>query len=63
MLARCFGLEDVLFGSLLGNTIGSLVRSLGIATLYLGKVLIGASLRFLDVLTPALVKRDFRSPR
>jgi cyanate permease len=56
-------LEDVLFGSLLGNTIGSLVRSLGIATLYLGKVLIGASLRFLDVLTPALVKRDFRSPR
>ncbi len=59
MLARRFGLEGVLMVALLGVTIGSLVRSLGVAPLYLGTVLIGASLCFLGVLTPALVKRDF----
>jgi CP family cyanate transporter-like MFS transporter len=59
ILARHFGLERVLFVSLLGIMIGSLVRSMGVAPLYLGTVLIGASLCFLGVLTPALVKRDF----
>jgi len=59
ILARRFGLERVLFVSLLGITIGSLVRSLGVAPLYLGTAVIGASLCFLGVLTPALVKRDF----
>ena len=58
-LARRFGLERVLFVSLLGITIGSLVRSQGIAPLYLGTVMIGACLCLLGVLTPALVKRDF----
>jgi len=58
-IARRFGLERVLLVSLFGITIGSLVRSLGVAPLYLGTVLIGASLCFLGVLTPALVKRDF----
>jgi MFS transporter, CP family, cyanate transporter len=59
VLARRFGLEAVLFASLLGITIGSLVRSLGVAPLYLGTVLIGACLCFLGVLSPAAVKRDF----
>jgi MFS transporter, CP family, cyanate transporter len=59
LLARRFGLEAVLFASLLGITIGSLVRSLGVAPLYLGTVLIGACLCFLGVLSPAVVKRDF----
>jgi MFS transporter, CP family, cyanate transporter len=59
ILARRFGLERILFVSLLGITIGSLVRSLGVAPLYLGTAVIGASLCFLGVLTPALVKRDF----
>jgi hypothetical protein len=36
---------------------------LGIAPLYLGTMLVRASLCFLGVLTPALVKRDFRSHR
>jgi hypothetical protein len=63
VLARRFGLEGVLFSSLLAITIGSLVRSLGIAPLYLGTMLVRASLCFLGVLTPALFKRDFRSHR
>ena len=41
-LARRFGLEAVLFVSLLGIVAGSLVRSLGVAPLYLGTVIIGA---------------------
>jgi MFS transporter, CP family, cyanate transporter len=58
-LARRFGLEAVLFVALLGIVGGSLVRSLGVAPLYLGTVIVGASLCFLGVLSPALVKRDF----
>jgi CP family cyanate transporter-like MFS transporter len=58
-LARRFGVETVLFVSLLGITIGSLVRSFGVVPLYLGTVMIGACLCFLGVLSPAVVKRDF----
>lgn len=58
-LARRFGLEAVVFVALLGIVIGSLVRSLGVAPLFLGTVIIGACLCFLGVLSPALVKRDF----
>jgi len=58
-LARRVGVETVLFVSLLGITIGSLVRSLGVVPLYLGTVMIGACLCFLGVLSPAVVKRDF----
>jgi MFS family permease len=58
-LARRFGVETVLFVSLLGITIGSLVRSFGVAPLYFGTVVIGACLCFLGVLSPAVVKRDF----
>jgi CP family cyanate transporter-like MFS transporter len=58
-LARRFGVEAVLFVSLLGIMIGSLIRSFGIAPLYLGTVIIGACLCLLGVLSPAVVKRDF----
>jgi MFS transporter, CP family, cyanate transporter len=58
-LARRFGLEAVLFGALLGIVVGSLVRSLGVAPLYLGTVIVGACLCLMGVLSPALVKRDF----
>jgi len=58
-LARRFGVEAVLFVSLLGITIGSLVRTFGVAPLYLGTVIIGACLCLLGVLSPAVVKRDF----
>jgi MFS transporter, CP family, cyanate transporter len=58
-LARRFGVETVLFVSLLGIVIGSVVRSFGVAPLYLGIVIICACLCFLGVLSPAVVKRDF----
>lgn len=59
VLARRFGIETVLFVSLLGIAIGSIVRSFGVAPLYLGTVIIGACLCLLGVLSPAVVKRDF----
>src|SRR5579872_3698909 len=58
-LARRFGVEAVLLASLAGILLGSFVRSFGVAPLYLGTVMIGASLCLLGVLTPVLVKRDF----
>jgi MFS transporter, CP family, cyanate transporter len=58
-LARRFGTEAVVLASLLGIAFGCVVRSLGTIPLYLGTLIIGASLCFLGVLTPVMVKRDF----
>ena len=58
-LARRFGIETVLLVSLVGVAIGSVVRSSGVVPLFLGTVMIGASLCFLGVLSPVVVKRDF----
>lgn len=58
-LARRFGTEAVLLASLLGIAIGCVVRSFGVVPLYLGTLIIGASLCFLGVLSPVIVKRDF----
>jgi CP family cyanate transporter-like MFS transporter len=59
VLARRFGIETVLTVSLVGVAIGCVVRSFGVVPLFLGTVVIGASLCFLGVLTPGMVKRDF----
>jgi CP family cyanate transporter-like MFS transporter len=58
-LARRFGTETVLFASLLALAIGCVVRSFGLAPLFVGTVIIGASMCLLGVLTPVIVKRDF----
>ena len=58
-LARRFGTEAVLQASLLALAIGCVVRSFGAAPLFIGTVIIGASMCFLGVLTPVIVKRDF----
>lgn len=58
-LARRFGTEAVLFASVLGIAIGCVVRSFGVIPLYLGTLIIGASLCFLGVLSPVIIKRDF----
>jgi MFS transporter, CP family, cyanate transporter len=58
-LARRFGIEAVLLLSLVGIFIGSVVRSFGVVPLFLGTVIIGASLCLLGVLSPVVVKRDF----
>jgi CP family cyanate transporter-like MFS transporter len=59
VLARRFGIETVMAVSLVGVAIGSVLRSYGVAPLFLGTVIIGASLCFLGVLSPVVVKRDF----
>jgi MFS transporter, CP family, cyanate transporter len=59
VLARRFGIETVLAASLVGVAIGSVLRSYGVAPLFLGTVIIGASLCFLGFLSPVVVKRDF----
>ncbi len=58
-LARRFGTEAVVLASLLGIAIGCAVRSFGTVPLYLGTLIIGASMCFLGVLSPVIVKRDF----
>ena len=58
-LARRFGAESVLLASLLGIAAGCVVRPFGTIALYLGTLIIGASMCFLGVLTPVVVKRDF----
>ena len=58
-LARRFGTEAVVLASLVGIAVGCVVRSLGVVPLYLGTLIIGVSMCFVGVLTPAIVKRDF----
>jgi CP family cyanate transporter-like MFS transporter len=58
-LARRFSIETVLTVALVGVAAGSVVRSFGVVPLFLGTVIIGASLCFLGVLSPVVVKRDF----
>jgi CP family cyanate transporter-like MFS transporter len=60
LLARKFGLERSLFGSLGLIALGVIIRSLGpIAALYIGTGMIGAGIAVGNVLLPSLVKRDF----
>ena len=59
-LSRRFGMERVLFASLLVLAAGILVRSAGtIATLFLGTVILGAAIAAGNVLLPSLVKHEF----
>ena len=59
-LARRFGLERVLFGSLLVLAAGILLRSAGaVPTLFLGSAALGAAIAVGNVLLPGLIKRDF----
>jgi CP family cyanate transporter-like MFS transporter len=58
-LARRFGAEAVLLASLLGIVLGIVVRNFGVVPLYVGSLIIGASMSLLGVLSPVVVKRDF----
>lgn len=59
-LARTWGLEVILLVSLLGLTLGILLRSLPPpGLLFLGTALSGAAIALSNVLLPALIKRDF----
>ncbi|MFV0375050.1 MFS transporter [Microbacterium sp.] len=60
-LGRRFGVDRLMLWSLLLLALGTGVRSISgpQATLWLGTVLIGAALAVVNVLMPAVVKRDF----
>ncbi len=59
-LARRFGLELTLFGSLILLTAGIIIRSLGtIPTLLIGTFLLGLAIAFGNVLLPSLIKLNF----
>ena len=59
-LARRFGLEITLFGSLILVTAGILLRSLGsVLFLLTGTFLIGVAIAFANVLLPSLLKLSF----
>ncbi|MDH0305328.1 MULTISPECIES: MFS transporter [unclassified Pseudomonas] len=60
ILARRFGSERVILGILLMLALGILVRStLGVAGVFLGSLMAGASIGIIGVLLPGIVKRDF----
>ncbi|MDR2307711.1 MAG: CynX/NimT family MFS transporter [Paucimonas sp.] len=60
VLARRFGSERVILGILLTLALGILLRSaLGVAGVFLGSVMAGASIGIIGVLLPGIVKRDF----
>ena len=59
-LAHRFGMERVLLASMLVLAVGILLRSAGAApALFLGTVLLGASIAVGNVLLPSIVKREF----
>jgi CP family cyanate transporter-like MFS transporter len=58
-LARRFGMERLLLASLLVLAAGILLRSAGVAALFLGTAVLGAAITVGNVLLPGLVKRNF----
>ena len=59
-LARRWGMERTLFGSLAVITAGVLVRaSGGVVALYVGTIIVGTGIALGNVLLPSLLKRDF----
>ncbi|MFF2050480.1 MFS transporter [Leifsonia sp. NPDC058194] len=59
-LARRIGLERALGVALAGLAVGLVVRSLpGLPLLWIGTALLGVAIAILNVVLPALVKRDF----
>lgn len=59
-LARRFGMEFTLFGSLILLTAGIIIRSLGTTpTLLIGTFLLGLAIAFGNVLLPSLIKLSF----
>jgi len=59
-LSRNFGTEAVLLACLLGIAVGVLTRSFGLVPLFIGTIIIGASMSILGVLSPVVIKRDFQ---
>ncbi|WP_102275326.1 CynX/NimT family MFS transporter [Cytobacillus massiliigabonensis] len=59
-LGQKFGMELIIFASIIILTIGIIIRSLsGAATLYIGTAVIGLAISVCNVLLPSLIKREF----
>ncbi|WP_083446505.1 CynX/NimT family MFS transporter [Priestia koreensis] len=59
-LAKRFGMEAVLFVSLLVLTVGVILRSLsGTLTLFVGTVMLGLAIAIGNVLLPSIIKKEF----
>ncbi len=59
-MGRQFGFERAMLGALIVLVVGIMARSLGLVTfLFVGSFLVGAGIAVLNVLVPALVRRDF----
>lgn len=59
-LAGRFGVEFILFFSIIFLTVGILLRSFsGIASLYIGTAVLGLSIAACNVLLPGLIKREY----
>ena len=56
--AKKLGIERLFFLVLIAMTIGSAIRIINLPFLYLGTILIGASIAFLNVLLPSLIQAN-----
>lgn len=59
-LGQKFGVERIIFGSIVFLTVGIAIRSLsGVAALYIGTAILGLAISVGNVLLPGLIKREF----
>jgi len=59
-LGQKFGVERIIFGSIVILTVGIIIRSLsGVAALYIGTAILGLAISVGNVLLPGLIKREF----
>ncbi|HDR8041834.1 TPA: MFS transporter [Bacillus cereus] len=59
-LGRKFGVERIIFGSIVFLTVGIIIRSLSeVAALYIGTAVLGLAISVGNVLLPGLIKREF----
>ena len=56
--ARRFGIERLFLGVLILMTIGSALRTINLPLLYVGTLLIGAAIAFINVLLPSLIQAN-----
>ena len=56
--AKRFGIERLFLGVLIVMTLGSALRTFNLPLLYVGTILVGAGIAFLNVLLPSLIQAN-----
>lgn len=56
--AKRFGIERLFLGVLIVMTLGSALRTLNLPLLYVGTILVGAGIAFINVLLPSLIQAN-----